>query len=296
MIEYDLLTRNCRDKGKYKKIYDTRVALKKAGKKKEQAPYKIALNSTYGICKDKYSKAYDPRQANNVCVNGQLLLLDLIEHLEEYIDLLQANTDGIIYQVKKPEYEDKVKEVCNEWMERTGMGLGFDEIDWIVQRDVNSYIFKFSNGKYERKGAYLKELNDLDYDLPIVNEAMVAYITEGRPVEDTINGCDELIKFQKVVRVSSNYKVGWHNGEYLNDRTFRVFASKDHRDTYIGRAKTEGGSVEKFADTPINCFIDNSDVKSKSVPSKLDRNWYIRLAKDRLKNFGVSIEDEDRLF
>ena len=67
MIEYGLLTRNCSNPEKYKDIYNTRVALKKAGKKKEQAPYKIVLNGTYGICKDKLSLAYDPRQANNVC-------------------------------------------------------------------------------------------------------------------------------------------------------------------------------------------------------------------------------------
>lgn len=56
-------------------------ALEKAGKKKEQAPYKIILNSTYGIFKDKYSSAYDPKRANEVCVNGQLLLIDLIDKL-----------------------------------------------------------------------------------------------------------------------------------------------------------------------------------------------------------------------
>ena len=54
-----------------------------------QAPLKIILNSTYGAMKDKYNPMYDPRQANNVCVFGQLLLLDLIEHLEGHCDLIQ---------------------------------------------------------------------------------------------------------------------------------------------------------------------------------------------------------------
>ena len=94
MIEYDMLSRNVKDKSVYKKIYDTRVALKKAGKEKEQAPYKIILNSTYGICKDQFNPAYDPRRANEVCINGQLLLLDLLEHLEGHCELIQSNTDG----------------------------------------------------------------------------------------------------------------------------------------------------------------------------------------------------------
>lgn len=145
MIEYDFLTRNCKDKKKFKQIYDKRVELKRAGKKKEQAPYKIILNGTYGICKDKYSKAFDPRQANNVCVNGQLMLLDLLEHLEGYADIIQSNTDGIILQVEdNDESVAKMKEICQEWMDRTHMGLGFDEIEWIAQKDVNNYIMSFS--------------------------------------------------------------------------------------------------------------------------------------------------------
>lgn len=145
MIEYDFLSRNCEDKNKFKEIYDKRVALKKAGKKKEQAPYKIILNSTYGICKDKYSQAYDPRQANNVCINGQLMLLDLLEHLEGYADIIQSNTDGIILQIEDTsEAEIKMREICQEWMDRTKMGLGFDEITEIWQGDVNNYIISFS--------------------------------------------------------------------------------------------------------------------------------------------------------
>lgn len=83
MIEYDFLSRNVRDKSKFKEIYDYRMKLKKEGKEKEQQPYKIVLNGTYGASKDKYNNLYDPLQANNVCINGQLMLLDLIEKVTE---------------------------------------------------------------------------------------------------------------------------------------------------------------------------------------------------------------------
>ena len=145
MIEYNLLTRNCKNPRKFKQIYDKRVELKRAGKKKEQAPYKIVLNSTYGICKDKYSKAFDPRQANNVCVNGQLMLVDLLEKLEGVATIIQSNTDGIILQIDdNDEADKKMRAICQEWMDRTHMGLGFDEIDEIFQKDVNNYIVSFS--------------------------------------------------------------------------------------------------------------------------------------------------------
>lgn len=294
MIEYDFLTRNCKDKKKFKQIYDKRVELKRQGKKKEQAPYKIILNSTYGICKDKYSNAYDPRQANNVCVNGQLMLLDLLEHLEGYADIIQSNTDGIILRVEdNPKAIQKMKDICQEWMDRTKMGLGFDEIDEIWQKDVNNYIVRFSNGKLERKGAYVKELDELDNDLPIVNEAIVKYLTENILPSETINECDDLIKFQKLVKVSSSYLYGWHNNEFLSDKTFRVFASKNVKDTYIGKCKSEGGTIEKFANTPEHCFIENDDVKEMKVPIGLDKKWYIDLAEKRVEDFGINLNSNN---
>ena len=290
MIKYDMLSRNVKDKSVYKQIYDKRVALKKAGKKAEQAPYKIILNSTYGICKDPSSSAYDPRQANNVCVNGQLLLLDLLEHLEGYCDLIQSNTDGLIIQIENSDYAfSNVDDICYEWECRTGMQLGFDVITEIWQKDVNNYLFKFENGKIERKGAYVKPLSNLDYDMPIVNKAIVAYMVDHVPVQQTIDFCDDLKEFQKIVKVSSKYICGWHNGQLLTDKTFRVFASKRKTDGFIGKLKRKNGSdtVEKFANTPDKCFIWNSDVNGVPVPADLDRSYYVDVAKKRLQAFGL---------
>ena len=296
MIRYNLLTRNAKDPSIFKQIYDKRIQLKAEGKKKEQEPYKIILNATFGICNDKYSLAYDPRQAKNVCINGQLLLLDLIEHLEGHCELIQSNTDGLIIQIPDTdEAFNKIDDICYEWEKRSGMHLGFDNIVEIYQKDVNNYIFKYEDGELEQKGAYVKELNNLDYDLPIINEAMVNFMINKIPIEDTINNCNELIKFQKIVKISGNYKFGYHNGKILNDKTYRVFASNDFKDTFVGKQKENSKAIEKFANTPHHCFIDNSDVKNKVIPNKLDKEWYIELAKKRLEQFGIDTKEEGDL-
>lgn len=296
MIEWDFLTRNCRNKKKFKEIYDKRVALKKAGKKKEQAPYKIILNGTYGICKDPNNPAYDPQMANNVCINGQLMLLDLIEHLEGHCELIQSNTDGLIIQIEDTdEAFNLVDDICYEWEQRTRMSLGFDIVTEIWQGDVNNYVFRFDNGKLERKGGYVKELSELDNDLPIVNEAIVKCLTEEIEPKDTINACDDLIKFQKVVKVSNKYKFGWHNGQIQTDKTYRVFASKSYQDTYIGKCKEVGATIEKFANTPEHCFIENGNVNGVKVPEKLDKSWYIALAEKRLRDkFGIQLKGDTK--
>lgn len=288
MIQYDLLSRNVKDKGIYKEIYNKRVALKKAGKKKEQAPYKIILNSTFGITNDQFSLAYDPRRNHEVCINGQLLLLDLLEKLEGHCELIQSNTDGLIIKIPDTdEAFDKIDNICYEWETRTRMGLGFDIIKEIYQKDVNNYVFEFENGKLERKGAYVKELNPLDYDLPIINKALVDYMVKKIPVEETVINCNDLIMFQKIVKISGKYLCGWHNGKKLTDKTFRVFASKKTTDGFIGKQKSIDSTIEKFANTPEQCFVDNSNIKDKKVPNYLDKTWYINLANERLKQFGV---------
>ena len=290
IIRYDFMTRNSRNPKRYEGIYKYRLQLKAEGKKKEQAPYKIVLNGAYGMMKDKYSLAFDPKMANNICINGQLMLTDLLEHLEPYIRLIQSNTDGLIVQVEDDERAvEKFKNICHRWEHRTGMGLGFDEITEIYQKDVNNYVFRFSNGKLERKGAYVMELNDLNYDLPIVNKALVDYMMNGVAVEETINNCDEIKEFQKIVKVSSNYEGAWHNGEYLHDKTFRVFASRDKKDTYLGKYKYKGATIEKFGNTPESAFIMNENVNGVKVTKKLDRQWYIDLANKRLEDFGIKI-------
>ena len=291
MIQHGLLTRNSSTPEKYKEIFDTRVALKKAGKKKEQAPYKIVLNGTFGICKDKNSLAYDPRNANAICVSGQLMLLDLLEKLEGHCELIQSNTDGIILQIPDTdEAFDLIDDICHEWEVRNRMGLEFDVITEIYQGDVNNYVFVTEDGKIERKGKYVKELSELEWDLYVVNEAIVKYLTEKVPVERTILECDDLRKFQQIYKLSSKYSQAWHNGKTYEQKSYRVFASRDERDTHLGKRKAGNRTVEKFANCPDHCFVVNEEVKGRSCPAKLDKAWYVALAKKRLlEKFGVRL-------
>ena len=86
-IEYGFISRNVANPEKYKRIYEMRFKLK-AEKNPKQVLYKLILNKSYGATKDKFNALFDPRQGNNTCVTGQLLLLDLIEKTEAYCELV----------------------------------------------------------------------------------------------------------------------------------------------------------------------------------------------------------------
>lgn len=283
MIEYGWGSRNMSNPDKYREIRDKRIELKKA-KNPLQAPYKIVLNGTYGAMKDKFNNLYDPRQANNVCIGGQLLLLDLIEKLEDKCKLIQSNTDGLIVKIDQNN-ENEILEICKEWENRTRMKLEYDYYSKMIQKDVNNYIIVDDKGNYKSKGSYVKKLDELDFDLPIVNKAVVDYFIKGISAEETILNCKELKMFQNVVKVSSKYMYALYGEEILKEKCLRVFASKNTDDKGVFKLKTEGKNPEKIAGTPQHCFIMNENINDARIPRRLDKNWYVELAKKRIIDF-----------
>jgi hypothetical protein len=282
MIEYDLLSRAVHEPKKFSNILATSLELKAQGKKKEREPYKRICNITYGSEGDKYNAMYDPRNRLLVCVFGQLLLLDLIERLEAIpsYKLVQSNTDGILSIIKKSDFE-LFDDIIYEWEQRTRLHMSFDFYKKIYQKDVNNYLTVDFDGEHKSKGAYVKKLNPLDYDLPIVNEAVVKYFVDGTPVRKTIYECDELIKFQKVTKISGKFSYAIYGKRKQSERVFRLFASKTGKQLM----KVKNDVPQKISYTPDICKIINSDVTQEKAPDWLDREWYVKVAKKRINDF-----------
>lgn len=293
MIQYGLLSRAVEEPKKFQNVLNTSLELKKAGKKKEREPYKRICNITYGAEGDKFNPMYDPLHRNLVCVFGQVFIIDLLDKVEDIITLLNSNTDGIFVKLKLKDV-DEFKRRVHEWEERTRLHMSYDEFSSFWSKDVNNYVAIRPDGSYHAKGAYVKELSQLDYDLPIVNEAVKDYIIKKIPVENTILGCNELIKFQKVVKLSNKYKWVEHEKgegkEKFDNKCYRVFASKDQRDGRI--LKCDGvRNPAKFGNTPDRCFIVNDDITKAKTDwfPQLDKHYYVNLAKKRLEDFGMSV-------
>lgn len=307
MIQYHLLSRAVEEPERFKNILDTSLRLKREGKKKERVPYKRICNITYGAEGDMFNPMYDPLHRNLVCVFGQVLIIDLLEKIDDLIELLQSNTDGIFIKINRSDVPE-LKRRVEEWERRTGLKMSYDEFNAMYAKDVNNYVAVRKDGSYHSKGAYVKELNDLDYDLPIVNEAVKNYILYGWNVEDTVLACTELRKFQKIVKLSSKYKWVEHEqgtkeiwiqmkrkGKWItvpqrtvryDNKAYRVFASTDPNDGKL--LKCDGvRNPAKFGNTPDNCFIFNDDLNGVSIPRKLDKQYYVELAKKRLEDFGI---------
>lgn len=287
MIEYGLLSRNVQNPGKFKEIRDTRFKFKKEKNPIEKS-LKLVLNSTYGACLDVNNDLYDQRQGIAICVNGQLLLLDLIEKVEltfgDRAEFIQGNTDGVMFKFNSKEDVDKYLEICKEWSKRTKMNLDHDFIKKIIQKDVNNYVYVKEDNSIKSKGAYVKKLSLIDNDLPIVNKAIKEKLINNIEIEKTVNDSNNIIDFQKCIKITGKYSHAVYGKENINLKVLRVFASKLSSDKAIMKMKSDG-KLEKISYTPDRVFIDNSQVINKEIPNKLDKSWYIKLAKDRLESF-----------
>ena len=306
-IEYGLLSRKFKNPDDFKQMRDFRLKLKSEKNPKNKA-LKPMINGVYGAGKDRNNPSYDPLMANLTCIFGQMFILDLIDKLEPYCRLLQTNTDGIFVLCENEEMKNKVIEITNQVGKRLKMEFEIDEYKKLIQKDVNNYIAVKKNGELECKGAMVKFNKPIDNDLPILNDAVRNYLAYDIPVEQTINECEEYIKFQKVIKLSAKYKEIWYgngvsgkdnkitsiNGELLKGKVHRVFASKRQSDGSIYKLKIEKGikSYEQFANTPTHLFIDNEDVHDKSIPEYLDKEYYINEAKKRIDMFITKDEEK----
>lgn len=249
-------------------------------------------NSVFGASGDKFNELYDERNKKLTCIFGQLFILDLLDKLEDKfgdeIECDSVNTDGILFYFKNEQQVVEFENVIKEWEKRSTYTMEKDEVTYLVQKDVNNYVMKMNVGdkiKIKSKGAMVKKNNLLDNDLSIVNTAVREYLANGTPVEKTINECDDLIEFQKVYKVTSNYKCAVHNGIELKSKVNRIFASKDTNDTPIFKLKCGKENPDKFAGSPTNCFINNGEIINSKVPENLDKKYYIELAINRVEMF-----------
>lgn len=244
-----------------------------AGKRRPDGQYQVL------------SDVFDPRRMREVCINAQLMLLQLIEELSSNNDyeLVQTNTDAVIYKIPKTELNN-FKQIVTTWEKRTHLNMEYDYIAYMAQKDVNNYIAVFDNGTIERKGAMVKEPKTLDYDLPIVSDTVVEYFVNGVDPTEYIMSENNIMRFMKTYKLSSKYSNAIYKGDILTDKVYRVFASRSRKDDIIYKCK-EGGKPEKFASCPTQCKIINGNIQDMKVPNWLDKSWYIDETWKRINSF-----------
>ena len=283
----------------FEDVLETRMKAKASGDKATANALKLVVNTTYGALLNKYNDLFDPLMGRSVCITGQLFLMELAQHL--YADIpdlkiVQLNTDGIMVECDR-KYLPKLDDICDEWQSRTGFELEEDAVVRIAQKDVNNYVEVQEGGKAKSKGGYLVRgistvgAFNINNNACIVAAAVKEYLVNGVPVEDTINGCNDIFQFQLIAKAGVKYREAYHlvDGEKVPvQKVNRVYATKDERYGKLFKVKAENDSTAKIEMLPEHCIIDNDN---HLTIDDVDKTFYIEMAKKRINDFlGIKPE------
>lgn len=219
MIEYDLLSRGLGVNGKDKfiKVREDRYKAKAAGSLDDYA-LKEVINSVFGLANSEYSSLYDPSRAQLVCMYGQAFTIDLTEKLEPYVNMIQSNTDGIIFELKDSSYEQNMRDVILEFENRTRLKIDIEHYDKICQKDVNNYV-ALLNGEVQSKGG-MTNLWDMTPDkahykgtyrllqTTVMDRAVTLNLLYGTSIEQTVKESynnKEWFRFQGTSKIGKMY-------------------------------------------------------------------------------------------
>ena len=318
MINFNLTPRSQKDPNAFKNLVQRRMDIKnsikqyKAEGKEKEAKHaktlsnilKLPINTVSGCMKASFSKLYDQKHNNYMCITGQLLLIDLIEHLEPYCKLIQSNTDGILIIPYN-------KEMCDieikNWEQKTGLFMEKTVATKIFQKDVNNYIMLNEDGKIKVKGGYVAQYyNDeggethIRRNLEIIDKAIVDFLLYNIPVEKTITNPNNLVlKYQIVKKLGSMYNdpiLEFKDDiKSLPNRCNRIFANSDYNYGKVKKRKNGKDTWDNVEGLPDHCLVFNDNIKDLTIREfNLDLDWYINLAKQKIVDYVLLPEEKTK--
>jgi len=309
---YDLLPRNLSDEAKlkYKHMYETQLELKKTNPVKREA-YKVILLAVIGSMFRANSPFYDPENYLLLTALGQVFIYSLLERLQDLIDVVQVNTDGLMIVPKDWNNVEAVISIAREWEKETGFDIKIDYLYNLWQRDVNTYCCQDDKGNVICKGDAFKnyDIGDKAYasqsifkckEAPIIAQGIVQFLIYGITPEDYISkhkrdlrlyqyacstgkGYDYLTYDSKNIRTMEEYT------EKIQSPS-RVFALKSNEiygTVYKHKDRFGKVSQSKYPSLPDNSFIYNYALSDadEEIYKKIDYQYYVEKIYKKLRDF-----------
>lgn len=288
-----------------------RLHYKATGQKKKANALKIKINSLYGLLGDEHSFLYDKKAMYSVTINGQLLLLMLIERMSLLgIKCIYANTDGACFLVPKI-LKEEFNNVCQKFFKVVNIPQETKNFKKCYIKDVNNFVIIESDNELKLKGCYVYE--DLPYNKNnsnlISKEAAVKHLVNNIPFAKTIQEENSIFPFCNSVRAQKTSK-GMPTFKWFEkaDRDFETSLQKTIRyavtktggvlkKTYPSEGEVDEEHVEahpqkgRFWFTTILTHI-NKDKTNKS-DYDVDETYYIYEA-SKLCNFRLNYKQAEK--
>lgn len=258
----------------YTQIYHERIQAKHSGQKHKNLALKLVLNSVTGKMQQETSWMYDPFSVFKIRINGQLILLMLADILLEHsCEIVQVNTDGVMFIAKKA-YKDAIMESVAQLEQLTKLSFEADSYEAFYQFAVNDYfgvIDGFSQSRdpklIEKKGMFITEpILGKGLAPTIIPEAVINYFVYKIPIEDSVKNCTDIYKFLMSQRVDKKFKVEY-NDKYIQ-RINRWYASTNGYYLYtVDESKTPAkySNLLKKSGVTILNKLDDEPIEKRKI-------------------------------
>lgn len=269
-----------------KSYTEERLKHKALGNKKEAENLKIKINSLYGCLGDKHAFLYDLKTMYQVTLNGQLILLQLIELLSiQGAKCFYANTDGASFIVKRDNLE-YIKSLAQQFADSIHIPIEFDLFKKCYIRDCNAFVIIKENGSFKLKGDYIYENLPLNKNCSnlISSKAATQYLINNTPFIKTIKEETNILPFCIGFRAQSTPKKGVPDITWFKDgdREFKEIQQKTVR--YIVSNK---GGVLKLV-------YNNGDEAHLQAHPEKDKLWQTQmltvLQSKEAKDFDINFD------
>lgn len=273
----------------FSEIYNERVEAKRTGQKVKNLFLKIVLNSPTGKMQQEVSWMYDPFNVFKIRINGQLILLMLVDRLLELgCEIIQVNTDGVVYRAKN-QLREGIERAIHEVETITQLMFEVDEYEAFYQYAINDY-FGVEKGYsethdpklIEKKGMFITDTKLGKGLAPVViPKAVINYFLTKQPVDEFIVKDKDIRDFLMSQAVDKKFKVV--HGEKPIQRINRFYASIDG--PYLYKVDPNGDREKTNMLTKSGVTILNKFDERPIEDRKINYRYYISEAKKVIADF-----------
>ena len=271
----------------YSSIYVERIEAKHSGQKLKNLALKLTLNSVTGKMQQETSWMYDPFNVFRIRINGQLILLMLVDRLLELgCKIVQVNTDGVIYIAKKTA-QGEIQETVSEVERITQLTFESDNYEAFYQYAINDYFgvvegYEQSHDPelIKKRGMFRTEPTVGKGLAPtIIPKAVINYFLTKQPVSEFIRQQTNIHDFLMAQRVDRKFKV--RHGDKFVQRINRYYASTNGYSLYkVDENGKEENMLTKSGVTILN-RMDDLPISDRHI----NYNYYISEANKIIADF-----------
>lgn len=288
-MNFDLFSRNIGPEGqkKVRVMYKDRLEMKHTDYDLSNS-LKIGLLATWGATKNPYHILYDEQVGHSIPIYGQIFLIYLIELFADAgIDILNANTDGLIVQGD----EKLIRELTDKWQKYGDFDVEIVNYKRFIAKDVNNYILGNAPYNLTVKG---RDFTAIKKDWLFSN---IVLVPQTRVISQLLSeilyiGEDPDFDPEEYVRSKvknfyvedymfiANHTMAFSGMAFLEtgerlQRTNRVYASKNGGTIYKFKGEFAPSELVPIAHNGKKGYITKNNLPLFDRASEQDKDFYI---------------------